>query len=244
MRFLILFLCIGKLVFGFDGWIHLELGAGNYGEFGGQSRKKGHYNPEMQYAILFWTLDELVTRFGEVGIMFINDLKAADTEYAAEKLREYALQKGYSHISVIAAAGDYTSTNFFSQLAHYEREYYDSIHLKNPEGHFYGRRRNQDFPRKLQKTREILQRLANFCQEGLYLFILDTPTFLPEEEKREFIDQGIFYETTQVWEAVDYYFPDGNVLEGGIVLFIPRSDPCQQGTCPSLPLPCEPLHQE
>ncbi|NGX26843.1 MAG: hypothetical protein K940chlam6_00768 [Chlamydiae bacterium] len=236
---------IGNLVFGFDGWIHLELGAGNYGEFGGHSRKKGRFNPEVQYAVLFWTLDELVNRFGEVGVMLINDRKAADIEYAAEKLREYALQKGYSHISVITAPGDYTSTNFSSQLAQYEREYYDSIHLKNPEGHLYGSRRQKEaFEKHRQSTRAMLQRLADFCYEGLYLFILDIPEFLPEEEKMEFMDQGIFYETTQEWAAVDYYFPNGNVIEGGRVFFILRSDPYQQGTCLSLPLPFEPLHQE
>ena len=33
----------------------------------------GEYDPEEQYGILFWTLDELVSCYGEVGVFQIND---------------------------------------------------------------------------------------------------------------------------------------------------------------------------
>ncbi|NGX59286.1 MAG: hypothetical protein KR126chlam3_00434 [Chlamydiae bacterium] len=225
MRFFILFLCITKLLFGFDGWIHLELGAGNYGEYSGKKNKE-HSDPEVQYGVLFWTLDELVTRHGQTGIMCINDIKPEYAEYTADKLREYALRKGYSYISVISIPGDYRQTNFSSLLAEYEREYYDSIHLKNPEGNFYGRRRKKDpMGASRLETRNMLQRLANLCHHGLYLFILDTPHFLPIEEKTEFINRAIFYRTTEEWDAIDYYHPNGKTIEGGRVLFIPRDAP-------------------
>ncbi len=69
MRFLILILCITFSVFASENWAHLELGAGNYGKTGGKA------TPDVQYKVLFWTLDELVSRFGPVGVVYINDIK-------------------------------------------------------------------------------------------------------------------------------------------------------------------------
>ena len=90
----------------FNGWAHIELGAGNYGSDGHSkasqtmtvlrkiknvtTKKKyiddledvsqGDYNPEDQYRVLFWTLDQLIHRYGNVGIFHVNDLYE---EYAA-----------------------------------------------------------------------------------------------------------------------------------------------------------------
>ena len=193
MRFLLLFLCIASCCFGFDGWTHLELGAGNYGKFGGRSRKQEEFDPAVQYAVLFWTLDELVARHGEEGIFFVNDIKNEYSSYATKKLQEYALEKGLSHVSILSAPGDYTQMPLIPLLEPFGREIFDSIHIKNPEGNFYGRhQRNNTQEESRRKTREMLKKLANMGKEGLYLFILDTPVFLPDKEKEEFINRGIF----------------------------------------------------
>src|SRR5438105_4118194 len=88
---LLVVLCFSRITFAhettaFDGWSHLELGAGNYGADGHTKASQamtvlmkimdvsdarnyiddldesgdGCYKPEDQYGVLFWTLDELV----------------------------------------------------------------------------------------------------------------------------------------------------------------------------------------
>jgi len=223
MRFLLFFLCLAGLCFGYDGWIHIELGAGNYGEFGGRSRKIEEFDPAEQYAILFWTLDELVARYGEEGVFFVNDINPKYADYATEKLQAYALEKALMNVSILSAPGDYTETPFAPFLAPFGKDFFDSIHIKYPEGDFYGRHQREKIQEESRrKTREMLKTLANLSKEGIYLFILNTPVFIPEKEKEEFLNRGIFYQENDQWEAIDYYCPNGNIIEGGRVLFIPR----------------------
>ncbi|MDN3507077.1 MAG: hypothetical protein P0S96_07605 [Simkaniaceae bacterium] len=217
MRILLLLLCVTVCSFGFDSWTHLELGAGNYGT------RVHPRDPAVQYAVLFWTLDQLVERYGEKGIFFVNDNQKESAEYASEKLTDYALEKGYSDISVFPLIADYTTENLTSFLTPYGRTLFDTIHIKNPETNFYGRHRRENVQEQARmNTRQTLARLAKLSQSGLFLFILDTPLFLPEREKVEFIDQNLFYNETDEWEAIDYYHPNGGIIEGGRVLFIPR----------------------
>lgn len=110
----------------FDGWTHLELGAGNYGPDGHtqQSQRKtvlmrlkllsdaknyidelelqgkGDYKAEDQYRILFNTLDQLVERQGSSGIFHVNDLYPEYALFATEKLKKYAEEKGYRSVII------------------------------------------------------------------------------------------------------------------------------------------------
>lgn len=227
MRFLILILCFASCVFGLENWAHLELGAGNYGKTGGKAE------PDVQYRVLFWTLDELVTRFGPVGTVHINDIKPPFAEYAVECLREYALEKGYSHVSIYSLPGDYKTLDFQPTLKSLGKHRFTSIHLKNPEQSFYGWTRRGKTDHRTE-TRIMLQKLANLAEDGIHLFILDQPHFLPEAEKTEFIDKGIFYQPSS-WDDIDYWGPGGHTISNGRTLFIPRAGLAQQVTSPSLP---------
>lgn len=209
--------------FSLFGWTHLELGAGNYGEDGHTqtsqqktvlmalsfvSEKENYidflektgaeYDPQDQYAVLFWTLDKLVERYGDEGTFYVNDLYPDYAEYAAMQLAVYAQQQGYHQINVETLSGDYQTL---------EGRTFDSVHLKNPEiSLFYEGIDGDEFltsHKKIQKTRELLSKLATLSDEGLYLFIIDS--FLPDEEKVF----GEFYWKTEDWEPVPYVYPEG-----------------------------------
>lgn len=223
-RIIALFLSFPFALF---SWTHLELGAGNYGEDGHTqtsqqktvlmalsyvSEKENYidhleetgsdYDPEEQYAVLFWTLDELVSRYGIEGTFYVNDLYPEYAEYAAEKLEEYAQIKGYDQVIIDVLPGDYQSLG--------DRRF-DSVHLKNPEiSLFYEGMDGTTFLtslEKLQETRELLSHLATLSDEGLYLFIIDS--FIPEEEKAS----ANFYFPTDRWEPVPYVYPEGVRVE-------------------------------
>lgn len=146
-----------------SGWAHLELGAGNYGLDGHTKRSQemtvlkklktvsnehnyiddldlegeGDYHPEEQYGILFWTLDQLIERFGDVGVFHVNDLYEEYALFAAHKLREYAKRKGYNAVIIEAVPGDYQLLDACQILAPYGKTHYSTLHLKNPEVSFY-----------------------------------------------------------------------------------------------------------
>jgi hypothetical protein len=225
----------------FDGWTHLELGAGNYGQDGHTKASQARtvlmkftyvsqarnfiddldetgrldYKPEDQYAVLFWTLDQLVHRFGEKGVFHVNDLYEEYALYAAEKLREYAAAKGYSSVVINAVSGDYQGIDPEKTLAIYGRKKYDSVHLKNPESSLFhygmdGERFLSSEQTRLE-TRKLLQQLANLSKEGFFLFVLYHDDFLPAEERMEFFEKGIFYLPTEQWEPVHYVYPEGKI---------------------------------
>lgn len=244
----------------FAGWTHLELGAGNYGADGHTkfSQEKtvllkvkvisdaknyideleeignGDYKPEEQYGVLFWTLDELVNRYGATGIFHVNDLYEDYATFAAEKLQDYALAKGYDSVIIEAIPGDYESLNAENNLMQYGKKSYDSVHLKNPEVSFFHDRIDghnyiaSDASR--MQTRTLLHRLANLSENGLYLFILYKDGFVPSEERSEFIEKGVFYQTTNAWEPVPYIFPEGYVIskEHGKVFLIEPTPPTRE----------------
>lgn len=105
----------------YNGWIHLELGAGNYGPDGHTKSSqamtvlqkikdvtnetnyidelenigKGDYKPEDQYGVLFWTLDQLIVRYGDTGVFHVNDLYEEYATFATQKLIEYKIAKGF-----------------------------------------------------------------------------------------------------------------------------------------------------
>lgn len=206
---LCIFLSSLQLLFSFDGWIHLELGGGNYG---GNSCNQQKFDPKIQYKLLFWTLDQLIERHGPDGVFQVNDIKQSYTEYACQKLQDYADTQGYDRLIIEECPGNYFTTDFLPYLEKYERKKYNSLHLKNPDSSIYRDHR--------QQTRQNLQKLANYSEEGLHFFTLYQISFFPESEKKEFVEQGIFYLETDQWEAVDYYYQNGNTIRGGRVFQI------------------------
>lgn len=227
----------------FSGWTHIELGAGNYGPDGHTktsqamtvlmkikevSKEKnyiddleefgrGEYKPEDQYGILFWTLDELVGRYGDVGVFHVNDLFEEYALFATQRLREYALRRGYDSIVIEAVPGDYQLIDSEKTLSSYGKSKYYTAHLKNPEVSLYHDRMDGDFfyaaDNSRKQTRLMLNHLANLSETGLYLFVLYNDYFFPIKEKEEFVEQGIFYHATNLWEPVPYIFPEGDVID-------------------------------
>lgn len=246
---LLLFLIsLSSLAFGredeiFNGWTHLELGAGNYGPDGHTKTSqamtvlmkmdevsneknyiddleefgRGDYKPEEQYGVLFWTLDELVRRYGDVGVFHVNDLYEEYAFFATQRLIEYAINKGYDSIIIEAIPGDYQLIDSEQTLSRYGKIKYSTAHLKNPEVSLYNNRMDGDHFYASDKSREqarlMLNNLANLSESGLYLFILYHEAFIPLEERTEFMEKDIFYHATNAWEPVPYIFPEGNVID-------------------------------
>lgn len=234
-----------------------ELGAGNYGTDGhtkiSQSKTvlqrikvissaknyiddleeigTGDYKPEEQYGVLFWTLDHLVSRYGEKGIFHVNDLYEDYANTAAKCLKEYADAKGYHSVIIEVIPGDYRFLNAEENLKKYDKTKYQSVHLKNPESSFYYDQMDGEKFLSSEKScsdaRTLLQHLANLSKQGLYLFILyDDIDYLPLEERKDFVEKDIFYHSTREWEPVPYIFPEGEVIskEGARVFFIKTCD--------------------
>jgi hypothetical protein len=226
MRILIFILLFALKGF---GWTHLELGAGNYAD-----QYQG--DPAVQFGVLFWTLDELILRNPAPGLFFVNDINADSANYAAKQLEKYAEQKGYADVRILPLVGDFRVKDFTRDLREYGPELFDSIHIKNPETLFYGRHHQKNAESsERKKTRDMLVALANQSKEGLYLFILDVPSFLPTREKEQFIDRGILYQAGDAWSSVDYWHPNGSSIQGGRVFLIPRDALLPPETSPSLP---------
>lgn len=186
----------------------------------------GRYPPERQYGVLFWTLDELVKRYGDVGVFHVNDLYTEYALFATEKLKGYAVKKGYDGVIIEALPGDYRGIQAEKTLSKYGKDKYDSAHLKNPEISFYYDYMDGDAlyasDEAREQTRLLLSKLARLSESGLYLFILDHSDFIPLKERTEYIDKGLFYHATTVWPSVPYIFPEGNLFEeaAGIVFHI------------------------
>jgi len=239
----------------FQGWIHLELGAGNYGPDGHtkasqkktvlkkvsyvsekdnyinelEERGRVDYLPEEQYGILFWTLDQLVERYGEKGIFHVNDLYEEYALFGVEKIQEYALSQGYLEVLIEPVVGDYQNIDARATLSKHGVKKYDSVHLKNPEVSFYHYGIDGDCffasEESCQQTRDLLQKLANLSKTGLFLFIVYNEYFVPELERREYFEKEIFYLPTESWEPIPYVFPEGRVIgkEVGRVFHIQSS---------------------
>lgn len=249
-RFLLILLYICEALIGDEGWYHIELGGGNYGNDGHtkasqimtvvkkfkeispeknyiddlEEKGLGNYNPDEQFGVLFWTLDELVLRYGPKGVFHLNDLYEEYALIAVERLKDYASQKGYDSITIEPLSGDYQLIHAPAALAKYGRKQYTSAHLKNPEVSFYFERMDGEHLLasviSRAETRALLHQLASLSESGLYLFILNNKYFIPDEEWNEFMDKGVFYYPTSNWQAVPYIFPEGGKIENGIVFHI------------------------
>jgi len=237
----------------------MELGAGNYGADGHTKTSqamtvlmdlkfvsdKPNYvdtlaehnaiscDPSHQYAVLFRTLDQLIERQGDRGIFHVNDVFAEYSDYAADRLKEYADSKGYKEVIIESIPGDYIKIIPSQTLIKYTKFLYDNIHLKNPEVSFYnyGMDGNEMLanPESRANARDKLQTLADLSHKGIYFFPIDHhDVFIPREEKVEFIDKGIFYHQTSEYNAVGYDFPEGHGLakDYGNVYYINSSYKC------------------
>lgn len=255
----------------FSGWTHIELGAGNYGQDGHTKTalrktvfkkfdyisywpnyidwrpesEEQSYDPQQQYAVLFSTLDKLIARSGPMGVFHVNDLVEEYADFAAEKLKEYAEQNGYSSVIIDVVAGAYTKIRPKETLKEFQRNFYDSVHLKNPELSFYNYGLSgytlYSSKESRQRARNTLQKLAQLGNKGLYFFVINPNNYyIPKEEQDEFIDKNIFYQKTDKWLPVPYHFPHNATIPVNFsqVFFIP-ADPdnaldvdTENSTCP------------
>jgi len=238
----------------FEGWTHLELGAANYGADGHtqtalrktllkkfsyvskaknfisdlEEKGRGDYDADLQYGVLFGTLDELVKRRGPKGVFHVNDLYKEYADFAAQKLKTYAQKKGYHSVIIESVPADYEKIDVKKYLSKYGRKKYDSVHLKNTEVSFFHNEMDGDALHTSdsvrQSTRALLQNLANLSEKGLFLFIIYEEDFFPLVERKEFAEKGIFYHSTDEWQPVPYIFPEGDTIpeKWGKVFFIPR----------------------
>lgn len=238
----------------YDGWTHLELGAGNYGQDGHTqiSQKKTvlrqidatakmnyidtlpvkaelPYKPDVQFAILFETLDKLIENNGPKGVFHVNDLYEEYAQAASNALKAYAKDKQYSKVIIEVVPGDYAYINPEQSLKPYRVKRYDSVHLKNPEISFYTYKMDGDEFLSNEQSRDrarfLLQRLANYSSQGLTFFPIKHPNFIPEQEIKEFIEPHIFYQPTTLWQPVPYLYPDGQEIDKkhGAVYFISQN---------------------
>ena len=186
-----------------DFFMHLELGAANYGpdghtktsqdktvfsEFREVTKKLNYrdtlndleniaYRPEMQHRSLFVTIDQLVQLNGGRVVFFINDLFPVYVDDAVTKIKQYVSDRGYNSVIIEPVVGNYTAVNMTAPLAKYGRTAYDSVHLKNPEVSFYhyGIDGDDMLPdvESRSKAREKLSALAKLSCNGLYFFPTD-----------------------------------------------------------------------
>lgn len=217
-------------------WAHLELGAGNYGSQGySRASQKdviskihvtdkpnyvdrlpekgyGNYDPYEQYAVLFWTLDQLVKRHGEKGIFHVNDIHKEFADEAAKQLKIYAEKKSYKQIKIESIPIDFMKLDPNLTLG----KLYDTVHLKNPEVTLFNEKMDGDDFYASKKSREtarnLLKKLADLSKTGLTFFTLYDNVFFPDAEKTEFVEKEIFYHYTHEWDAVPYVFPRGQVI--------------------------------
>jgi|GEM_PF-2305220 len=214
-------------------YYHLELGAGNYGQEGhtrkalfttyrsnnvtipspqtffegipeNASQAILPLRPELQYRVLFLTLDELVKRNpGQQIVFHVNDLVPEWAEYASERLQEYANRKDY-HVIVETIPGNYFLLEGLNA--------YDSIHLKNPELMYAEAIDREDATMtdwSCLRMREGLQKLANLGKRGLHFFILNTEDYFPSQERTQYSMRDKFYHNTTEWAGFGYDLPDG-----------------------------------
>lgn len=222
----------------YDGWTHLELGAGNYGQEGHTkvSQQKTvlmqleatdkpnyvdklpekdikPYQPEQQFAVLFSTLDQLVATKGPKGVFHVNDLIDAYAISASEALKNYANQKGYHKVTIEVVPGDYEFLDPEQHLKAYKLKKYESVHLKNPEISLYSYKLDGDEvlfnDQSRTKARILLQKLANYSSTGLTFFPVLKPNFIPDEEIEEFASNESFYKPEHSWQPAPYVFPTG-----------------------------------
>jgi len=184
-------------------------------------------NKDIQFRVLFQTLEQLIATKGPLIIFHVNDLFADYSSFAADALRGYALNQGYDQVIIESIPGDYIKFDKSASLLPYAKFAYDSVHLKNTEVSFYhygmdGTTMLAD-QNSRAKAREKLQILANLCHDGLFFFPIDQENyFIPQAEYDEFIWRNKFYHLTDQWLPVEYNFPEGHRISfiHGSVYFI------------------------
>jgi len=237
----------------YDYVFHLEAGAGNYGkdghtktsqlmtvfsEFTYVSDKPNYldslpeydrveYKMSEQFAVLFYTLDQLVIKYGPKIVFHVNDLFEQYADSATAALKKYVVVKNYDSVIVESFPGNYTQLKLSDKLGKYGRGFYDSVHLKNAEVSFYNYGIDGDNmvsnEASRARARNTLQHLADFSCYGLYFFQIDySNAFIPKEEYDKFISKGVFYRSTSQWHSLPYVFPTGEAFPDkyGSVYFI------------------------
>lgn len=219
------------------GWVHLELGAGNYGlrpmdkvfrkiEVSPipesikipQNLDKGIYNnPKIQYYPMLRTLHILVARHGADGIIYLNDFIGEDLLFAKNCLDEYIREWNETHpdkqinVEVRMLLGDYYELCKIKLPC--EHQIFDSIHIKNPEVTFFSANLTKDSSdrdslKKQQRSNNMMRQWANRSRSGLYLFVLNMDGFMPLTALKYGLDKGV-YTVSRDWPKIPYMFPQG-----------------------------------
>jgi hypothetical protein len=186
-----------------EPWVHLELGAANYGENGYSKRHGGH---DSQFLPLYHTIDELIQTHGPntPGIFYVNDFYEDACKYSCGRLRDY-ISKTYpeTKIQLASIVKDYFEIDI---LADCGVEKVDSIHLKNPERYqlLYVCTR----PNWLLKMSEGSRSLFTLIT-GYRNFFSDDRWFCPARKKSE---RSLRYEQDPTPPLNYLYFePDGTL---------------------------------
>lgn len=84
---------------------HLELGAANYDADASLSESAR----ARRFSVLVTVVDELIAKYGNTGVIYLNDLAVSGLELAAGHLRSFLRAKGLHGIRVETLPGDYNS---------------------------------------------------------------------------------------------------------------------------------------
>lgn len=187
-------------------WVHLELGAANYGLKGtfkldNLDARGGH---EKQFQPLYQTIDELINKQGPNGTIFLNDIDEKDCQYTCQRLRDY-ITKTYpaSAIQVKYIVKDYQLINIPHDL---ERTQIESIHLKNPG--------NNQIEDDLLSP-DWMKKMLDYSKTGFTIVTHKSGTMqrclLESGKKGE--GMGLRYEKSTQPSKYTYVFPDGTSVD-------------------------------
>lgn len=152
-------------------WSHIELGSGNYGKnvHADSTHTAIGQISDKQFNLLFITVDELIEKKGNKGMIYINDLEEGIVRYTIKKLQNY-IKNSYpdSEITLKPLVGDFFKI---------EMPIVNTIHLKNPEKWFF---------KDLIKNKDRLKYFADHSKEGLILATYFEKEFMQLMTKLEF----------------------------------------------------------
>lgn len=136
----------------FSAWVHLELGATNFGAINTDNVASTYNIVDTQYEHLLNTLDDLIKRRGMVGLFILNDVVLEDLLHVKKHLKVHLATSYPQHrIKIKFLIGHFFDLDLPRA---------DSIHLKNPPWAFFN-----DLP----KHKKFLTNCANRSSEGFII---------------------------------------------------------------------------
>lgn len=176
------------------GWTHVELGAANYGNNFPETIE------ETQFLILYRTIDELVSKLGLKGTIYINDYQDETTEYCIQHLNGHLSKTHPEHaIRIEKLVGDYFKIDLPSCT---------SMHLKNPE------------LSRLERlfSGKYVDRIVDMASKSKSGLMVQT-IFHAEPPFYGFSDPRLEKELIPNQNCLEYTLPNGPALSGPHVAF-------------------------